>query len=173
MRALGEDPAHFQELLDGEYPQAADGDLRGAAQGRPEGIPGGSVTLRTRCGNRAHTPTRGSCGECRIPTFGRCGRSPTCCCRLNVISAVWKPWNGMMNKMVAPSFRAWIEHRAGKRKVGGGTGVPPVTAMARMAMPQRSALQRAAGFHDVIETKWVSLKASQHFEVSSHSNKRS
>jgi hypothetical protein len=76
-------------------------------------------------------------------------------------------------KMVAPTFRACPEHRAGTRKVGSGAGVPPVTVMARMALSQRSALQRAAGFHDVIETKWVSLKASQHFEVSSHSNKRS
>jgi hypothetical protein len=79
----------------------------------------------------------------------------------------------MMNKMVAPTFKACPEHGEGARKVGGGTGVPPVTVMARMAMSQRSALQRAAGFHDVIETKWVSLKTSQHFEISSHSNERS
>jgi len=24
-------------------------------------------------------PTRGSCGECKTPTFGKCGAKPTCC----------------------------------------------------------------------------------------------
>ena len=47
----------------GKYPHAAGGDLRGAAQGHPEGVPEGSVALRTRRGNRAHPPRRAAHAE--------------------------------------------------------------------------------------------------------------
>ena len=47
----------------GESPHAAGGDLPGAAQGPAEGVPGGSVALRTRGGNRAGPPQRGADAE--------------------------------------------------------------------------------------------------------------
>jgi hypothetical protein len=47
----------------GEYPHALDGDLRGAAQGHPDGVREGSVALRTRGGNRAHPRPRAAAAE--------------------------------------------------------------------------------------------------------------